>query len=173
MGGPGLNVRLGGQKNRKRFKGENPDDGPRLSEGDGDSGSTPMRATGPRKWGQVGRKAGIGFEKRVKIYLNDQLVVVDNKKYMLRLDSNISENDLTNFAAGSIDAIADSWGEPPSNFYWVPIVQFLVYPGGDTAYTKLHTTLQQKWGVSSTVEYVTERQPKKPAKDKTGAGGRP
>ncbi|MBS0267162.1 MAG: hypothetical protein JSS02_34880 [Planctomycetes bacterium] len=120
-----------------------------------------MRGSGPRKWGQVGRKAGIGFEKRIKIYLNDKRIVVDNKKFMMLLDANSSSDDLVNFAASSIDAIADSWGEPPANFYWVPVVQFIVYPKGDANYERLRLNLEQKWGVSSSVEYVTDRKDNK------------
>jgi hypothetical protein len=163
MGGPGLNVRLGGKKSQRRTEGDDSSDGPRVSE-NGDRGGARGPANGPRKWGKVGRKAGIGFEKRIKIYLNDKRVVVDNKKHMMLLDPTTPGDELVNFAASSIDAVADNWGEPPSNFYWVPVVHFIIYPNGDTNYEKLRLNLESKWGVSSTVEYFKDK------KDETKAG---
>jgi hypothetical protein len=170
MGGPGLNVSLGGKKSRRKPNQENPDDGPRISENSDNkpSSGAAVRANGPRKWGQVGRKAGIGFEKKIKIYLNDKRVVVDNKQHMLLVTPADSGEEIINHVVASIDSVADSWGEPPSNFYWVPVVQFIVYPGGDANYARLHTALEQKWGVTSTVEYAADRKDKKAA-----SGGRP
>jgi hypothetical protein len=162
MGGPGVNVSLGGKKNRKTPSQDNPDDGPRISENSNGqpSGGPAVRASGPRKWGQVGRKAKFGWEKKVKIYLNGKWIVVDNKQHMIRVTPADSSEEIVNHVVASIDDIADSWGEPQTDFYWVPVVQFVVYPGGDTNYARLHTALEQKWGVTSTVEYAADRKDK-------------
>jgi hypothetical protein len=177
MGGPGLNLSLGGKKSRKTTDPDNPDDGPRITENDGSrsKGGPPVRATGPRKWGQVGRKAGIGFEKKIKIYLNDKRIVVDSKQHMFLVTPADSADEIINHVANSIDQVAEGWGEPPSTFYWVPVVQFIVYPGGNTNYARLNTALEQKWGVTSTVEYAADRKEKKDNKSdkKAATGGRP
>src|SRR5262249_51801650 len=157
------------KKSRRKPDQENPDDGPRISENsDKPSSGSAVRASGPRKWGQVGRKAGIGFEKKIKIYLNDKRIVVDNKQHMMLVTPADSGEEIIHHVVASMDNVADSWGEPPSNFYWVPVVQFLVYPGGDANYARLHTALEQKWGVTSTVEYAADRKGKKAV-----SGGRP
>lgn len=165
MGGPGINFNLGGRKSRKTTSQDNPDDGPRISENsDGQPSSGPaVRANGPRKWGQVGRKAKFGWEKKVKIYLNDKRIVVDNKQHMMLVTPADSGEEIVNHVVAAIDDIADSWGEPQTDFYWVPVVQYVVYPGGDANYARLHTALEQKWGVTSTVEYAADRKDKKAA----------
>jgi hypothetical protein len=127
------------------------------------TGGPAVRASGPRKWGRVGRKAGIGFEKKIKIYLNDKRIVVDNKQHALMVPRADSGEEVINHVVASIDSVADSWGEPLSNFYWVPVVQFIVYPGGDANYSRLHTALEQTWGVTSTVEYAPDRKDKEVA----------
>ncbi|HEY3965249.1 MAG TPA: hypothetical protein VGM05_11910 [Planctomycetaceae bacterium] len=170
MGGPGVSIGLGGRKSRKAANQDDDDTGPRIPE---DQNGKPTngpaaRSRGPRKWGQVGRKAGIGFEKKIKIYLNDKRIVVDNKSQMFLVTPADSSEEIVNHVVASIDEVADTWGEPPSNFYWVPVVQFVVYPGGNTNYVRLQTALEQKWGVTSTVEYAADRKDKKPA-----TGGHP
>ena len=87
---------------------------------------------------------------------------------MLSVTPADSSEEIINHVVAGIDSVADSWGEPPSNFYWVPVVQFIVYPGGDANYARLHAALEQKWGVMSTVEYAADRKDKKAA-----SGGRP
>lgn len=170
MGGPGATVSLGSSQRKRSVDQDEADAGPRISEDQSNkptSGPT-VRSRGPRKWGQAGRRAGIGFEKRIKIYLNDKRIVVDSKDHMLLVSPADASEEIINHVVSSIDQVADSWGEPPSNFYWVPAVQFIVYPGGNANYAKLQSALEQKWGVSSTVEYAPDRK-EKPA----AAGGRP
>lgn len=165
-----MNVSMGGKKNKKAANQDDDDNGPRIPEdqnGKPTNGPT-ARSHGPRKWGQVGRKAGIGFEKKVKIYLNDKRIVVDNKSHMFLVTPADSNEEIINHVVSSIDEVADGWGEPPSNFYWVPVVQFVVYPGGNANYARLQTALDQRWGVTSTVEYAADSKNKKPA-----TGGRP
>lgn len=170
MGGPGVSIGLGSNKSKKAAKQDDDDNGPRIPENqDGNPTNGPSaRSRGPRKWGQVGRKAGIGFEKKIKIYLNDKRIVVDDKSHMFVVTPADSNEEIVNHVVSSIDEVADSWGEPPSNFYWVPVVQFVVYPGGNTNYVRLQTALEHKWGVTSTVEYAADRKEKKPT-----TGGRP
>ena len=44
-----------------------------------------------------------------------------------------------------------SWGWPPQNFYWVPSIRFIVYPGANQHYEQLHERMRFE-GLSSTVE---------------------
>lgn len=167
MGGPGATVSLGSSRKRRAPDADS-DDGPRISENDGRPHEGPaVRSRAPRKWGQVGRRAGIGFEKKVNIYLNDRRIVVDSKDNVIPVGPGDSGEEIVNRVAASIDSVADSWGEPPSNFYWVPVVKFMVYPGGNANYARLQSALEQHWGVSSTVEYAPD-----PKSKKAGGGGR-
>ncbi|MBS0266927.1 MAG: hypothetical protein JSS02_33680 [Planctomycetes bacterium] len=122
-----------------------------------------VRASGPRKWGRVGRKTGIGFGKKITIHLNDKRIVVDNKQHVLTVARADSTDEVIDQVLASVDTVADSWGEPPSNFYWAPAVQFIVYPRGDANYSALQKVLEQTWGVTSTVEYAAERKDRKAA----------
>ena len=56
----------------------------------------------------------------------------------------------------------------PEAIYWVPTVKFVVYPGGNLYYERLHGPLEHKWGIMSTLEFAPEPKPAASA-----AGGRP
>ncbi|MBI3864289.1 MAG: hypothetical protein HY290_20590, partial [Planctomycetia bacterium] len=157
MGGPGVGISLGSPKKKSVLKSEDDDDGPRISENDGRQFDGPrVRSQAPRKWGQAGRRAGTGFEKKVKIYLNDKKIFVDARQNMVTVNPTDSGEEIVNHVASLIDHVADGWGEPPSSFYWVPVVDFVVYPGGHANYARLQKALEQKWGVTSTVRYASE-----------------
>jgi hypothetical protein len=167
MGGPGVNVSLGGKKRRVTDK-EDPDDGPRIAEDNARSGGFSGRATGPRKWGQAHRKASIGFEKKIVIRVSSRRIVIGNNDAVIGVGRADSNDDIVHQVVAGIDHTADGWGEPPNNFYWVPVAKFIVAPDGSANYEKLHNVLEQKWGISSTVEYESETKGGKPA-----GGGRP
>jgi hypothetical protein len=169
MGGPGANISLGsGKKAKPVSKDDDPDAGPRISEDDGKSGGPRGRPQGPRKWGQVGKKATNGFEKKIEIRLLSERILVGSKDVAIPVKRSDSHDEIVGRVANAIDYVADKWGEPPPNYYWVPAVRFVVYPGGEKYYEKLSHVLEQKYGVHSTVDFSDD----KPAK-KTISGGRP
>jgi hypothetical protein len=168
MGGPGINVSLGGKKKRSSSKDDDPDDGPRISEDSGKSGGSPGRASGPRKWGQAHRKASIGFEKKVVIRVSANRIVIGNNDAVIGVSRSDTSDEIVHQVVAGIDHTANGWGEPPSNFYWVPVAKFIVAPGGAANYEKLHAVLDQKWGITSTVDYESET-----SGGKASGGGRP
>ena len=169
FGGPGVNFRLGGgKKARPAPKDDEPDSGPRISEDDGKSGGRSYRSQGPRKWGQVGKKASIGFERKLEIRLLSDRILVGSKDLAIPVTRADSADEIVGRVVNAIDIVADKWGEPPSNYYWVPAVRFVVYPGGSLYYEKLSHVLEQKYGVNSTVDFAED----KPAKKKISGGRR-
>jgi hypothetical protein len=156
MGGPGATISLGGGKKRKSTDKDDPDDGPRISAEDSRSGGMSGRASGPRKWGQAHRKASIGFEKKVVIRVWPNRIVIGNNDIVIGVGRADSNDEIVHQVVAGIDHTADGWGEPPANFYWVPVAKFIVAPGGASNYEKVHAVLDQKWGISSTVEYEPE-----------------
>lgn len=121
---------------------------------EGPTSDPTARASTPRKWSRAGRKAGIGWEQKINICLHEQRVVVEHHQQVHLETRGDSGEEIINQVVASIDSVADSWGEPPANFYWVPVVQFIVCPGGDANYSQLHSALEQRWGITSKVEYV-------------------
>jgi hypothetical protein len=171
MGGPGLNIDLGSGQQKSSPKSDEADQQPRIADdaardNHSKSGSG-GGASGPRRWGHSGRRAGIGLEKQIKVYLNEKRIVIHNREYMLLLSPQDSREEITNRVVSAINHIAEGWGEAPSNFYWVPVVQFNVYPGGDDNYARLKDDLEHKWGVTSSVKYVDNRSKKPAATTKT------
>ena len=126
------------------------------------------RSRGPRKWGQVGKTASIGFEKKIEIRLKSDRILVGSKDLVIPIKSSDSDDEIVHRVVNAIDHVADQWGEPPPNYYWVPAAKFVVYPGGDAYAEKLTKVLEHTYGVNSTVDFADE----KPAK-KTPPRGRP
>lgn len=169
FGGPGATVSLGsGKKAKANPKDDDPDAGPRIPEGDGKAGGQMVRSRGPRKWGQVGKKASIGFEKKIEIRLMSDRILVGSKDVAVPVKRSDSDDEIVGRVVNAIDYVADKWGEPPSNYYWVPAVRFVVYPGGDQYSAKLSKVLEQKYAVNSTIDFAED----KPVK-KTVPRGRP
>jgi hypothetical protein len=168
FGGPGATVSLGGSKKAKPSPKDDPDDGPRIPEDNGKTGGPMARSRGPRKWGQVGKKASIGFEKRIEIRLLSDRILVGSKDLVIPVKRSDSDDEIVRRVVNAIDHVADKWGEPPSNYYWVPALKFVVYPGGDTYSEKLSKVLEHQYGVNSTVDFADD----KPVK-KTAPRGRP
>jgi hypothetical protein len=163
FGGPGANLRLGGGKKSKPSpKDDDPDAGPRISEDDGKSGGRSIRSRGPRKWGQVGKKASIGFEKKIEIRLMPDRILVGSKDVAIPVYRADSDDEIVGRVVNAIDYVADKWGEPPQNYYWVPAVRFVVYPGGDRYSEKLSHVLEQKYGVNSTIDFAADNPVTKP-----------
>ena len=167
MGGPGATIRLGGTKKAKPApKDDDPDSGPRIPEDDGKPGAHAGRAQGPRKWGQVGKKASIGYEKRIEIHLAADRILVGSKDLVIPVNRADSHDEIVGRVVNAIEHVAENWGEPPQNYYWVPAVKFVVFPGGNQYSEKLSHVLEHKYGVSSTIDFA----PDKPVKKNTTRG---
>ena len=164
MGGPGANFRVGGSQQAKpKPKDDDPDSGPRISQDDGQAGGRSVRSRGPRKWGQVGKKASIGFEKKIEIRLLSDRILVGSKDVAIPVRRADSNDEIVGRVVNAIDYVADKWGEAPPNYYWVPAVRFVVYPGGNQYSEKLSKVLEQTYGVNSTVDFASDEPVKKTA----------
>lgn len=169
FGGPGANFSLGGGKKAKPPpKDDDPDSGPRISEDDGKPGVRSYRSSGPRKWGQTGKKATIGLERKIEIRLSSNKFLVGSKDVAVPVNPSDSDDEIVHRVVNAIDYVADKWGEPQEGCYWVPAVRFVVYPGGNQYSEKLSHVLEHKYGVHSTIDFA----PDQPVK-KTTPRGRP
>lgn len=168
MGGPGVNVSLGRGNQTKTSSDKSDDSGPRIGRDDEGKGGPPVKSNAPRLWGKAGRKASIGTIRKLDIHVMSDRIVIGKKETVIRISKGQTTQEMIERVVSGIDRAAEKWGEPPANFYWVPTVKFIVYPGGNSYYERIRGTLENKWGVSSTLEYVSDEKAGKAA-----AGGRP
>jgi hypothetical protein len=120
------------------------------------------RAAGA-KGGSVGRRSsrqgfgigsnrnGIGFERETTIHVSSRRIRV-GRQPEISISRFKTFDELTERVLDDLDRHARTWGAPPANFHWVPVVKFVVSPGGNLYYERLHGPLR-KLGISSTSEY--------------------
>jgi hypothetical protein len=94
---------------------------------------------------------GIGFERETTIYVSSRRIRVGNQPE-ISISRFKTFDELTERVLDDLDRHARTWGAPPANFHWVPVVNFVVSPGGNLYYERLHGPLR-KLGISSTSEY--------------------
>lgn len=94
-----------------------------------------------RTWGIVGRGGTIGFEREVTVYVTDNVFRVG--RYAVPASSAHRTQTVTQNLIDALDSHAQSWGPPPDNFYWVPAVQFVVSPGGESNYERVRGAIQR------------------------------
>lgn len=171
MGGPGGSLRLGSAPRQKPDeKDEDPNAGPRVAQDDGAQNGPRMRARGPRLWGTAGPKASIGLERKLEVRVLADRILIGSKDNVVRVGNGETTDVMIKHVVAGIEQTAENWGTPPSSYFWLPTVRFVIYPGGNQYYERLHGPLESEWGVPSTMEYAPE---KKPASKKTATGGRP
>ncbi len=109
-----------------------------------------------RAWGLSNRRAGIGFERETAIQISTDRIRVGNQS---EISVGIGETpeQLVQKVFAALDSHARTWGRPPQNFYWVPSVRFVIAPGGNQYYERLHGPLR-KWGIASKAEYRLDYQ---------------
>lgn len=163
MGGPGVNLRLGRGNQGKKSSDKSDDSGPRIAKDDDGKGGQAVKSNAPRLWGKAGRKASIGTIRKLDIHVMSDRIVIGKKETVIRISKGQTTQEMIERVVSGIDRAAEKWGDPPANFYWVPTVKFIVHPGGNPYYERLRGTLENKWGVSSTLEYVTDEKSGKPA----------
>lgn len=169
MGGPGANIRLGGkQKNRSSDEENDPNDGPRLGDPADRTGGS--RSRGPRLWGQAGSRASIGLEHKMEIRVMADRILIGSKYVVVRVGNGEKVEQMVQQVVAGIDKAADRWGEPPKeDYYWVPVVKFVIYPGGNQYYERLYGPLEKEWGLKSTMQFADEKAIQRAAR--AAAGG--
>ena len=94
---------------------------------------------------------GIGFERETTIRVSSDRIRVGSQPE-ISISRFKTFGELTERVLDDLDRHARTWGAPPANFHWVPVVNFVVSPGGNLYYERLHGPLR-KLGISSTSEY--------------------
>jgi hypothetical protein len=123
------------------------DDEPRSKQNSGKR-EVPFKKT----WAQRGSRGGIGLEKKFEVQVFADRLIVGNADLVLPAGRGESRDELANDMSQAISILERSWGRPPANFYWIPAVHFVVHPGGNQHYERLHPKLRD-WGVYSTAEF--------------------
>lgn len=127
-------------------------DGPKSSGSQGESIK--------KRWGMTNGRATIGLEKRLEIHCLPNKILVGPNDATISCDGSESKEQLVRDTLGAIEQISLGWGKPPRNFYWIPVVKFVVYPGGNQHYERLQNGLRE-WGLFSSVEYTVRDAPRK------------
>ncbi len=107
-----------------------------------------------KRWVNFHRRAGIGFERPMTIQIQAGRVIVDWQT-IISVGNGETRDEVLLSVLNGIDQHLRSWEAPPSGFYWIPAIKFVVSPGGNQHYVRLHDPLRQV-GLSSTVQFTLE-----------------
>lgn len=122
-------------------------------------GSHGQRGRNSSRWGIVGLRATIGYERRVRVHVEqDHVVVAAEPPIAAGVD--VPAAELREQVLAALQRTARTWGPPPDRFYWVPSVMFQVSPGGHLHYERLNDHLRG-WSLPTSVEFVLKREPAK------------
>lgn len=128
------------------------------SQGDGDG--RPGNGKVAKRWGYSNGRATIGLERKIEIHSLPNRLLIGPHDSTIEVAEGESKDQLLNEVLRAIEGQAESWGRPPGNFYWIPTIRFVVYPGGNQHYERVNGPLRD-WGVFSTVDYSVGEPPKK------------
>jgi hypothetical protein len=113
-----------------------------------------------KRWGMTNGRATIGLEKKLEIHCLPTKVLIGPNDASIPCGAGETKEQLVRDVLGAIEQLTIGWGKPPRNFYWIPVVKFVVYPGGNQHYERLQNGLRE-WGLFSSVEYTVRDVPKK------------
>jgi hypothetical protein len=105
---------------------------------------------GQRRWGYYSKRASIGFERSVTVYVRDESLKLPSGRTVAVGDGDEAADVAANLA-DAIEQEARSWGKPPDSFYWVPSIRFVGAPETHPALQQLQSPLQ-KAGLPSRIE---------------------
>jgi hypothetical protein len=120
-------------------------------------------------WG-AGQTGTIGLEKRIPVAVRPGRVDVLINNEIQSVPAVDDRDQMVERVLRKLEEAASTWGQPPRTYYWVPSIRFIVYPGGNELYQKLHKPLKD-WGFASTLEHSTADGRTTPVST-PGAGGR-
>jgi hypothetical protein len=132
--------------------GENGGVGLTLGAGGGGGGEPPPPG-GKKRWGRSHGRAGIGLERSLEIHSKADRLLIGPDDATIPVVQGDKTNDILQRVMTGIEQAAYTWEAPPANFYWLPTIKFVVYPGGSGYYERLRGPLE-KMGVNSTVQYA-------------------
>lgn len=113
--------------------------------------TTQKRDAGRQRWG--GSNTGqIGFERKVPLQVMADKIVIGENDIEVVIEPGTTQDELVEAVLEALDEHSQTWGKPPTRFYWVPYVNFDVYSGGSNHYERLHADLRD-WGIYSEVNF--------------------
>ena len=107
-----------------------------------------------RRWGLSSRAASIGFERELAIRVDVDRVYVGSEP-SISVGRGETRRQVLEAVLIAIDKETRSWGRPPEKFYWVPLLRFVVSPGGNQHYERLNGALS-RWGLETSIEHTLE-----------------
>lgn len=98
----------------------------------------------------INRRATIGFTRKIPVEVTEHEVLVGEEP-PIPVGIGETAEQLAGALRQSIEMHARSWGYPPENFYWVPALQFVVHPGGNSHYERMKEAAEN-WELSTSVK---------------------
>lgn len=134
---------------------------PGISFSNGSASGSPAGEGTKKQWGYTRGKASIGLEHKLEIHCYADRLLIGPNDSTVPIGEGEKRDELVQRVINAVERSAQGWGRPPANFYWIPSVKFVVFPGGNQHYERLHAPLR-KWGLFSTVEYKLGDTPRQP-----------
>lgn len=106
-----------------------------------------------RQWGRGKSNGAIGIERTMTVQLYPDRIVIE-QGLVTGIDQKMSRAELQESIADIIESQAQTWGDPPSNFFWRPSFKIQIYPGGHTHYPKVKE-LFDHWALTYKHEYIS------------------
>ena len=107
-----------------------------------------------RKWGSYEPGASIGVEKNVRIRVDSQRLII-GEEFTVAVPPGASRSEIFDQLILRVDQLAHTWGQPGPGFFWVPRLEFIISPGGNTVYERI-SPLVTKSGLSNRAEHTLE-----------------
>jgi hypothetical protein len=97
------------------------------------------------------RGGTLAFKRTIEIRISGtHLRIADRNTF--RIPAGISTSQLLSAIALELRREVHSWKRPPEQFYWKPVVKFVVYPGGQQFVERLRPEFEEQ-GLLSGVQY--------------------
>ncbi|WP_437194375.1 hypothetical protein [Planctomicrobium sp. SH527] len=106
-----------------------------------------------RQWGRGKSNGAIGIERTMTVQLYPDRITIE-QGLVTGIDSKMSRAELQESIAAIIESQAQTWGEPPSSFFWRPSFKIQIHPGGHPHYPKVKE-LFDHWALTYKHEYVS------------------
>jgi hypothetical protein len=116
--------------------------------------SLPYEQLQRRRWGKYGADAAIGIEHDVSIRVEAQRLIID-ETFAVPAPVDVTRTDLFDRLLAVIDRQANTWGQAPHGFFWVPSLKFVIAPDATAVYDRI-APLVSKSGLVSKAEFARD-----------------
>ncbi len=107
-----------------------------------------------RKWGRGQSNGAIGIERSIVLHLYPERFSIEQGPQM-GIPTDMIRSDFQDAVAMLIESHAQTWGIPPSNYFWRPSFEINIHPGGSQHYAQLKELLDY-WALSYKLEHLKE-----------------